>query len=62
MVAAVGYEIADAFKSVAEKATLLAETGAIIASTGGAANVTSEEISGLADSLEKKSLADDKAI
>jgi len=56
------YELGDAFNSVQEKATLLAETNAIIESTGGVANVTSSHIADMADSLEKMSLADDKAI
>ncbi len=56
------YEMGSAFSSVAEKATLLSETNAIITSTGGAANVTSSHITEMADSLEKMSLADDKEI
>lgn len=60
--AAAAYELGTAFQTVAEKATLLAETNAIIESTGGAAGVTSEHVVELADSLEKMSLADDTAI
>jgi hypothetical protein len=62
LLGAAAYELGDAFKSVAKKAELLGVTGAIIESTGGAAGVTSEHVTDLADSLEKMSLADDKAI
>lgn len=62
VMAAAGYELGKAVKTLAEKATLLAETNAIIESTGEAAGVTSEHIVEMADSLEKLSLADDTEI
>lgn len=50
---AAGAFLVDSFKAVAEVERLNAQTSAVLASTGGAAGRTSEQITGLADSLEK---------
>jgi hypothetical protein len=45
-----------------EAQKVMAQTEAVLKSTGGAANVTAEQVSGLAESLMKKSGVDDEAI
>lgn len=54
-VVAVGALAVEAFKAVAEVERLTAQTSAAIASTGGAAGRSVEQITGLADSLERMS-------
>ncbi|QCR40300.1 hypothetical protein C1N74_07615 [Microbacterium sp. SGAir0570] len=52
---AFGAVLVDAFKAVAEVERLTAQTSAAIASTGGAAGRSVDQITGLADSLERMS-------
>ena len=52
----------DAFESLKRIETIGAQTSAVIKSTGGAANVTAEQIRDLADALEKTTATESEAI
>lgn len=54
--------IGDATEAVREQERLAAQTGAVLKSTGGHANVTAAQVMELSDALEAKSLADGEAI
>ncbi len=58
VVAGFGYAI----KESQEAAKALAQTAAVIKSTGGAANVTAKDVTKLADALAKKTAIDDESI
>lgn len=52
----------DAFKALQRIETIGAQTTAVIKSTGGAANVTAEDIAKLSDALEKKTATESESI
>lgn len=69
-VAAVAYKIGDflvdqfkaAGEAVIEQQKLLAQTNAVLKSTGGVANVTAKDVTKMSEALEKKSLIDAEVI
>ena len=50
------------FKAWEESEKVAAQTGAVIKSTGGAANVTAQEVAALSESLKEKTAIDDEVI
>lgn len=60
--AGVAFGLKKAVESANDHAVALAQTRAVLKSTGGVANVTAKQITGLADSIEKTTGVDDLAI